>query len=149
VIARGFFRILKLLFGDAHSDQRFQWTNHVMADPIRFRVRPGYHSENLLVEFCADNRAADFPDVAELLRQALRSQRKKHPSFDEANIAMTLDRFIGFWSYPGGTYEIDDDIWGLFVRAEENNRQVIAEVERALLATGQFVKEDVDFADYA
>jgi hypothetical protein len=123
--------------------------NHVMADLIRFRVRPGYHSENLLIEFCADNRAGDFPDVAELLRHSLRSQRKKHPDLDEANIAMILDRFITFWSYPGGTYEIDDDIWALFIRAEENNRQVIADIERALLDSGRFVKEDVDFADYA
>lgn len=84
-----------------------------------------------------------------MLCDALHATQKPHPeNLDALHIAAAQDRFFSFWAFPGGNYEIDDDIWGLFISAKENNEAVTAEVERALLATGRFVKEAVDFEQF-
>jgi hypothetical protein len=121
----------------------------VVSAAIRFRVRPVYRGSDLLVEVLDDHRAAGFPDVASLLREALHAVQMPHPEgLDDARIAMSQDRYFSFWVYPGGSYEIDDDIWGLFVWGWGNNHEVTADVERAFVATGQFVKEFVVFAQF-
>jgi hypothetical protein len=72
-----------------------------------------------------------------------------HPdNLDDPQVALAQDRYFCFWAYPGGKYEIDDDICGLFISTKENNEDVTAEVERVLLSTGQFVKEFVDFEQF-
>ncbi|MGK4872724.1 hypothetical protein, partial [Salmonella enterica] len=73
----------------------------------------------------------------------------RHPeNLDDPEVALLQDRYFGYWKYAGGRCEIDDDIWGLFVSAPVDNRAVIADVERALLASGKFVKEEVDLGLY-
>jgi hypothetical protein len=119
-----------------------------MRELIRFRIRPGYKSETLLVEFCGDHRADDYPEVAEILERALGSERGSHPVFDEVKIGLSTDQFFSYWIYENGAYEIDDDTWGLFIAAPENNRQIMSDIEKALLENGRFVKESVDFSNY-
>ena len=120
-----------------------------MADPARFYVRPVYYGTDLLVEIVDDHRVEGFPDVAGILRDALGAQRVAHPQgMDTADVALLHDRFFSYWRYPGGAYEIDADIWALFVAAPVDNAAVIADVERALSASGLFAKKDVDFAKY-
>jgi hypothetical protein len=117
--------------------------------PIRFRVRPGYQSPDLLVELMGDHRAPGFPDLSASLRDQLGASRVPHPEgLDDGNFDWIEGRRISFWTYPGGSYEIDDDIWGLFVSANENNAAVIADIERALLKTGFFEKQSVDFDQF-
>lgn len=120
-----------------------------MTKPVRFYVRPVYHGVERLVEIVDDHRVEGFPHVAGLLSDALGARRMPHPEgMDAPDIALLHDRFFSYWTYAGGAYEIDDDIWALFVVAKENHAAVIADVERALLSTGLFVKEDVDVARY-
>lgn len=120
-----------------------------MANPIRFRVRPIYHGSELLVEVLDDHRKEGFPCVSAILRDALGATAGPHPKgLDDPRVAWAHDRYFSYWTYPGGNYEIDDDIWALFVLSKDNNEVVIADVERALLATGQFVKESVDFEQF-
>ncbi len=113
----------------------------------KFRVRPGYHSQELLVEFWGDHRGEHFPNVSALLANALGAEPLKHPTIDTAMVAAT-DEFISYWRYAHGEYELVDDIWAFFIHAPENNLRVITDIERALLASGLFVKEDVDFSEY-
>lgn len=120
-----------------------------MSDPIRFRVRPVYHGNQLLIEVLDDHRGERFPNVASILRDALGATQVPHPDkLDGPQVAFSQNRYFSFWVYPGGNYEIDDDIWGLFVLAEENNEAVSADVERTLMSTGRFVKEFVDFEQF-
>jgi hypothetical protein len=114
----------------------------------RFRVRPGYQSSDLLLEVVGDHRRPGFPNVASLLSASLNARRQPHPEGLDHIDPVLHDRFITYWSFPDGSYEIDDDLWGLFVTARENNEGVIARVEGALVATGLFEKEEVDFAQY-
>jgi hypothetical protein len=120
-----------------------------MLDQVRFLVRPVYHGDELLIEVLGDHRSQGFPSVAEILREALLAVREPHPdNLDDPRIAMAQDRFFSYWAYPGGHYEIDDDTWGLFVLAKAGNGGVIADLEQALLGSGKFVKENVDFAQF-
>lgn len=122
-----------------------------MTEKIRFRVRPGYHSKELLIEFCGDHRASDFPDLHRLLSSILKAESRR-PSQAEIGLAQAgaiVDDFWFFKTYPGGSFEVNDDIWGLFIHARENNHKVISDIESALLESGKFVKEEVDFSKYA
>ncbi|AOK59521.1 hypothetical protein [Burkholderia ubonensis] len=120
-----------------------------MTNLIRFRVRPVYHGSDLLVEVLEDHRADHFPNVAAILQDALHSVRVPHPDgLDEPRIALFQDRYFSYWTYARGHYEIDDDIWGLFVTASINNLSIVADIARALLLTGKFVKEEVDFGKF-
>lgn len=120
-----------------------------MTNLIRFRVRPVFHGSDLLVEVLEDHRAVDFPSVAAILRDALHAVQVSHPdSLDDSRVALSQDRYFSYWAYARGHYEIDDDIWGLFVTASINNAFIVADIEQALLSTGKFVKEDVDFGKF-
>ena len=75
--------------------------------------------------------------------------QKPHPSgLDDRQIALLYDCYISFWVYAGGSYEIHNDRWGLFVTSTENQKAVIADIERVLTSTGAFVKEFVDFEQF-
>jgi len=120
-----------------------------MPDPVRFRVRPVYRGSQLLIEVMEDHRRGDFPNVRAILRDALGATQIPHPDkLDDPRIALSQERYFSFWVYPGGTYEIDDDIWGLFVLAHEHSEAVIEDAARALISTGRFVREFVDYAQF-
>jgi hypothetical protein len=120
-----------------------------MTKLIRFRVRPVYHGSDLLVEILEDHRTVDFPNVAAILQGALHSVQVPHPDgLDDPGIALSQDHYFSYWKYARGYYEIDDDIWGLFVTASIDNASIVADVERALLLTGKFVKEEADFGKF-
>ncbi|WP_067223360.1 hypothetical protein [Marinomonas gallaica] len=114
----------------------------------KFRVRPGYKSKELLIEFWGDHRSEKFPDIQSILAQGLDAKPAKHPILDTATIAMATDEFIFLWKYKDGEYELDDDTWAFFIHAPDNNIQVISDIEKVLLASGQFIKEEADFSEY-
>ncbi|VWB71821.1 hypothetical protein BLA13014_03264 [Burkholderia aenigmatica] len=121
-----------------------------MTNPIRFRVRPVFHGSDLLVEVLDDHRAVNFPNIAAILQDALHAVQVPHPDgLDDPAVALSQDRYFSYWTYARGHYEIDDDIWALFVTATIHNALIVADIESALLSTGQFVKEDVDFGRFA
>ncbi|RDS98156.1 hypothetical protein DWU95_44300, partial [Burkholderia contaminans] len=114
-----------------------------MTNLIRFRVRPVFHGSDLLVEVLDDHRTADFPDVAAILQDALHSVQVPHPDgLDEPEVALSQDRYFSYWTYARGNYEIDDDISGLFVTATPDTARVVADVDNAILATANVVKEE-------
>jgi hypothetical protein len=120
-----------------------------MSVPIRFRVRPIYHGREFLVEVMGDHRVDGFPNVAAILQDVLGASKIPHPEkLDDPKVAVMHDRYFSYWIYAGGSYEIDNDTWGMFVWAKENNETVIADIERGLISTGRFAKETVDFEQY-
>lgn len=108
----------------------------------KFRVRPEYGGTKLLIEFCGDHRAADYPKVPILLANALKARQERHPVFSAETMTAT-DRYFSYWSYKNGTYEIDDDIWACFISVPDGSPTVISDIEHALTSSGQFVKGDV------
>lgn len=115
----------------------------------KFKTRPGYKSKELLIEFCGDHRSPTYPNVASLLAIALNAKLKRHPILDTVRVGLATDEFISLWEYSNGEYELDDDIWSYFILAPNNNAQIVGDIERVLLQSGLFVKEQVDFEPYA
>jgi len=109
--------------------------------PEAFRVRPAFGTGHLLIELCGDHRAPGYPDVARLLAAALGATPHPHPP-GATTIMMATDQYVGTWSYARGCYEIDDDVGGYFIMAPDGDPAVIADVERALVAGGGFVRAD-------
>lgn len=103
-----------------------------------------------------DHREPQFPDIQEILVNGLKAEPDQlksfeptlYSSFDIATMAVASDEFQTFWKYSNGEYELDDDIWAFFIHAPKNNRQVISDIEGVLLASGKFIKEEVDFSQY-
>ena len=109
--------------------------------PKTFRVRPAYGSSHLLIELCGDHRAPDYPDVAQLLAATLGATQHPHPP-GATTLMMATDAYVSTWSYAGGCYEIDDDVCGYFIMVPDGDPAVIADIERALVAGGRFVRAD-------
>lgn len=114
----------------------------------KFRTRPGYASSELLIELCGDHRADDYPNVSNLLQEALHSTIQHHPDPGLVSTCAVLDRFISYWRYKNHFYEIDDDWGGLFITSVPYNPVVISDLENALLQSSLFEKEPVDFSNY-
>jgi len=105
----------------------------------KFRIRLTYGGMQPLIEFCGDHRAPGFPDVARILASALVATRQEiAPPTAETMIAN--DQYLSHWSYAGGTYEIDDDVWTCVVTVPDGNARVLADIEHALTHSGRFVR---------
>ena len=112
----------------------------------KFRVRPEYKSKNLLIEFSGDHRSRGFPNVTDILKSKLNSRR----AYRLRDLQKNMFNFNGYtstWVYKNGIYEIDNDIWSLFVLASKNNETIVHDISSALLSSGYFIKEEVDFSE--
>ncbi len=114
----------------------------------KYKVRPGYKSKELLVEFWGDHRGSHFPDIQGILADGLNAKPYKHLGLDTVEVAIATDEIIPLWTYENGEYQLDDDIWAFFIHARRNNAQVIADIDRVLSSSGKFVKEVADFTEY-
>jgi hypothetical protein len=105
-----------------------------------YKVRPGYGSEKLLIEFgpsSSDERfVADLKNV--LSNQGFRSRGADHYVFGEAT----------FFDSPAGLFELDDDGWTVFVHADDH-QAVIDYLDQILQRSGLFTKEAVDSSAYS
>jgi len=116
--------------------------------PEKFKVRPGYDSGDLLIEFCGDHRSQDYPNIYKLLTTILCAKIIEHPQLNTLDIALTADDYIYCYEYANGRFELVDDVWGCCIHSLENNYQVITDIEKALIKSTLFLKEDVDFSRY-
>lgn len=79
--------------------------NENMPTLEKFRVRPGYPSKELLVEFCGDHRASSYPDISNLIQSTLNAKPKEHPDLDTLHIGLATDESINLWEYSNSEYE--------------------------------------------
>ncbi|MDF2180424.1 hypothetical protein P2G88_19390 [Aliiglaciecola sp. CAU 1673] len=114
----------------------------------KFRVRPAYQSDDLLIEFRGDHRSRGYPNIRRILEVGLSSKPKKHPSIDTAMLGASTDEFISLWEYENGEYELDDDVWAYFILAPDNNARVISDIVEVLLKSGEFIREETDPNEY-
>lgn len=47
-----------------------------------------------------------------------------------------------------GEFAVSDDQYGLFIQADGCNQPIIKDIEKIILETGLFEKENVDFSEY-
>jgi len=110
-----------------------------MADSFSFRLRTAQDGTPADIKILGDHRSDGFPDVGVLLREALVATQSPPPPglIEVVRTSMLIDRFISFWTYPGGEYEIDDDVFGMFV-TPLRGAEVGADIMVALTRSGKF-----------
>ena len=107
----------------------------------RFRVRPGYGSDKLLVEFMSDSTDAPFVEALRSVFSAngVESERKVQSIFHHES----------FMHSSAGPFVVVHDEWcQIWVHADDN-QAAISFVDGILVASGRFEKEAVDFRQYA
>ena len=105
-----------------------------------YKVRPGYGSDKLLIEFGADSSDERF--VSDL-----RSVLAEHDLIPKSKEDLVF-KYRFTYDSPSGPFELDDDEWGsLWVHADDN-QDAIHYVDRILGESGRFQKEEVNYEDY-
>ncbi len=107
-----------------------------------FRTRPGYKSKNLLIEFL---RGSGSDEMVIALKNALKKLNCKTISKEDC---WMNDEFIYNMNSQFGEFEISSDSYGEVFIIAETNQIAILEIEKALIESGEFEKEEADFSKY-
>ena len=108
----------------------------------KYKLRPGYKSSELLIEFFIKAANDDFKNT---LFQALESLNLQQKGL--TNLWMNDEVLIEFESNHG-FFEISIDIWdGVFIMSP-NNQDVIIKIDEILSKHNKFTKLEVDFSAY-
>ena len=105
-----------------------------------YRVRPGYGSSELLIEFGSTLADREFAQDLKTIfvQHGFRLRKRGHYVLG----------LVYEYSSPVGRFEVTDDGWAVFVTADKNQAAIQC-LDGLLEASGWFTKQDVDFAEYA
>jgi hypothetical protein len=108
----------------------------------RYRLRPGYGSDKLLLEFFLDTTDTEF---GKILFTALRNINPKVDAVEDIwmNHEVLLDV-----SSDKGAFTLSKDIWGFAFIMAEDNQSCIKFIDDILDINNMFEKEKVRFEDY-
>lgn len=108
----------------------------------KYKLRPGYKSSELLIEFCIKSANDAFFDSIYAALKSINLQKQSVTDLwmnDEVLITMNSDC---------GSFEISVDIWdGVFIMSPEN-QTVIIKIDEILSNHIDFIKLEVDFDEY-
>lgn len=107
---------------------------------ISYRIRPAYHSAELLIEFTKGPEKDRF--LPELTR-ALKGLEIKAQSVQD--LWMNDEQVITFDSNKG-TFILSIDVWGLAFITSKDSQHLILSIDTILANDSCFSKEMVDFA---
>lgn len=103
-----------------------------------YKVRPGYGSGKLLIEFHSDSSEEKL--VADL-NAVLKAAGLIYHSIKDYFL---IRRF----KTPTGPFEVDYDEWGFVWVFADENQDAIHFIDQLLQKSGLFQKEDVDYKQY-
>lgn len=103
-----------------------------------YKVRPGYGSDKLLIEFGSDSSDKKF--IANLNAVLKRAGLIHHSIKDW----FLTPRF----RTPTGPFDIDYDEWGFVWIFADENQEAIHYIDDLLQKSGLFQKEEVDYKQY-
>ena len=106
-----------------------------------YKVRPGYRSEKLLIEFGPDSSDKRF--VSDL-RSVLAENGLKRTRKQDLVLA-----FNDTYDSPCGPFDLYSDEWGFVSVGADENQDAIHCVDHILSESGRFRKEEVNYEDYA
>ena len=108
----------------------------------KYFFRPGYQSENLLIEIF------DGAENETFVSDFLGAVREINPKLNDVldlwmndEVLMSYDSEIGFFT-------LSKDIWGFAFITAENNQQGLAQINSILEKASLFEKVEVDFENY-
>jgi hypothetical protein len=111
-------------------------------DKYKYRFRPEYNSENLLIEIFSGVEKEIF------LSDLLNSIVEINPKIDEIADLWMNDEFIFEIQSDIGNFLLSKDIWDLAFIMSENNQECVNRINSILLKDNRFEKVEVNFDDY-
>lgn len=108
----------------------------------KYKLRPGYKSSELLIEFCIKSSNDDFINSFYQALQSLKLQKQ-----GETDLWMNDEVLIEF-DCVNGFFEVSIDIWGGVFIMSPNNQDVIIKIDDILSKHNEFTKLEVDYSEY-
>lgn len=113
-----------------------------MGKPYTYRLRPGYGSDKLLLEFILDSSDTEF------VKDLLTTLQDIRPIIDTVTDLWMNDEVLFDVSSTQGAFLLSKDIWDFaFITAEEN-QSCLKLIDSVLSNNRLFEKEEVDFKNY-
>ncbi|ABG59708.1 hypothetical protein [Cytophaga hutchinsonii] len=107
-----------------------------------YHCRPGYGSENLLIEFIRGTETSTFTtDVLDALQEIL-------PTVAGLEDLWMNDEIIYSINSVFGSFTLSKDIWDFAFIMADMNQPCIVRIDAILLADKRFEKINVNFDDY-
>lgn len=104
-----------------------------------YRLRPGYGSDKLLLEFLLDSTDTAF------IQDLLTTLKAMHPVVNSVKDLWMNDEVLWSVSSSQGAFLLSKDSWGFaFITAEEN-QSCLQLIDELLNNSSLFEKEEVDF----
>ena len=113
-----------------------------MINKYKYRYRPGYGSDNLLIEFISGVDTENFIDE---LFEAIKSINPKiigtEDLWTNSEVQYTVNSNLG-------QFNLSKDIWGFAFIMAEDNQNCVTQINELLVMSNLFKKEEVDFNNY-
>ena len=107
-----------------------------------YKLRPGYESSELLLEFNCGKSADDLQnDLFTILKNA------NYQLTGSGDLWMN-DEVLFFFNSKKGTVILSRDIWDFFFIMGEKNQTDILKIDHVLSENELFLKQEVDFSEY-
>ncbi len=113
-----------------------------MSKPYKYRLRPGYGSDKLLLEFLLDITDTEFQ------KDLFTTITGLNPKFDTVEDLWMNDEVLLHVSSDSGKFTLSKDIWDFAFIMAENNQACINLIDEILRNSILFEKEEVDFENY-
>jgi hypothetical protein len=111
-------------------------------DKYKYRFRPEYNSENLLIEiFSGVENQSFFSDLVNSIMEI-------NPKIGEISDLWMNDEYILEVQSDIGNFLLSKDIWDLVFIMSENNQECVNRINSILLKDNRFEKVEVNFDDY-
>jgi hypothetical protein len=121
------------------------WCNHkinTLAKPYKYHLRPGYGSDELLLEFFLDDTDTAFNTDLLATLQAI------NPQIEAVQDLWMNDEVIFQISSSEGSFSLSKDIWGFAFIMAGSNQLAVKHIAKILAHSALFEKEEVDFNNY-
>lgn len=113
-----------------------------MGQLYKYRLRPGYGSDKLLLEFFLNDTDTEFDKILFITLKDINLK------VDTVEDLLMNDEVLMHVSSDKGAFTISKDIWGFAFIMAENNQPCIDLLDGILSKSELFQKEEVDFENY-
>jgi hypothetical protein len=113
-----------------------------LGKPYKYRLRPGYGSDKLLLEFLLTNTDPEFNKDLFTTLNVLKPRVEKVEDL-WMNDEVLLEVSSEMWNFT-----LSKDIWDFAFIMADNNQLCIKRIDEILCKSSLFEKEEVDFEKY-
>lgn len=114
----------------------------IFGKPYKYRLRPGYGSDKLFLEFLLDSTDTEFD------KDLFTTVKDINPKVETSEDLWMNDGVLLHVSSDNGAFTLSKDIWDFAFIMAEDNQACINRIDEILRDSNLFEKEEVDFEIY-